>query len=96
MDKILEKKSLANWLKKLNGYDVYAPVLKDDLWNYEIISDGDKFELDYTNTVQAPKKIIFPQVENMLDFATNRRRHTRDHGNPPSAKSHHRLGSQAV
>ncbi len=71
MDKILEKKSLTNWLKKLTGYDVYAPVLKDDLWNYEIISDGDNLELDYLNTVQAPKKFIFPQVENLLDFGSS-------------------------
>jgi hypothetical protein len=73
MDKILEKKSVTSWLKKLEAYDVYAPVLKDDLCNYELISDKDraKFELDFLNTVQAPKKLILPQVERLLDFTKN-------------------------
>lgn len=70
MDKTLEKKSLTSWLKKLEAYDVYAPVLKDELYNYALISpkERDTFVLDFLNTVQAPKKLILPQVERLLDF----------------------------
>ncbi len=69
MDKILAKKSLTQWLKKLDGYDIYAPFPQDDTWNYDLVTDPAKVSLDYLNTAQAPKKIIFPQREVFLEFA---------------------------
>jgi ferredoxin len=69
MDKILAKKSLTQWLKKLDGYDIYAPVPQDDTWNYDRISDPDTIGLDFLNTVQSPKKIFLPQREVFLEFS---------------------------
>lgn len=69
MDKILAKKSLTQWLKKLDGYDLYAPVPQDDTWNYDLIADPDTIGLDFLNTVQPPKKIFLPQREVFLEFS---------------------------
>ncbi len=69
MEKILAKKALSQWLKKLEGYAIYAPTYQDDIWMYDIPSDIDAVKLDYPNTVQAPKKIIFPQREIFLEFS---------------------------
>jgi len=69
MDKILAKKSLTQWLKKLNSYDIYAPVPQDDTWNYDLIADPDTIGLDFLNTVQPPKKIFLPQREVFLEFS---------------------------
>ncbi|MBN1223638.1 MAG: sulfite reductase, partial [Candidatus Aminicenantes bacterium] len=63
MEKILIKKSFPKWVKKLNSYKIYAPVFKDDIWSYEAVDNPEKIELNYPNTVQAPKKIIYPQKE---------------------------------
>lgn len=68
MEKILTKKSLPEWVKKLNSFDIFAPVLNDDLWNYELIADPTSIDLDYLNTVQSPKKTIFPQRETFMEF----------------------------
>lgn len=68
MDKILKKNSLSQWIKKLESFTIYAPVKKDQVWEYEIIESPDNMELDYPNTVLSPKKIIFPQREVFLEF----------------------------
>ena len=68
MEKILSKKSFPKWVKKLQTYKVYAPVSTDDLWSYEIVDNPDNIDLDYLNTVQSVKKIIFPQRESFLEF----------------------------
>jgi sulfhydrogenase subunit beta (sulfur reductase) len=73
MDKILAKKSLAQWLSKLDGYALYAPVPdqnEHDIWNYDLITDPKQVNLDFPNTVQSPKKLLFPQKETMLTFET--------------------------
>ncbi len=71
MDMILQKKSLAPWLAKLAGYDIYAPVRQDDNWNYARVKDVGTLDLDYPNTVQSLKPIIFPQHETFLEFAAS-------------------------
>jgi len=67
MQKILTKKSFPKWVANLATYQIYAPVKKDDLWSYEIVS-ADELTVEYTNTVLSPKKIIFPQREFFLEF----------------------------
>jgi ferredoxin len=68
MEKILKKQSFTKWLKKLEAYDIYGPVSDDGLWNYEKVNDPEEMDLDHLNTVQSPKKIIFPQRETFLEF----------------------------
>ncbi len=60
MEKILAKTALSQWLKKLAGYAIYAPTYQDDIWTFDIPPDLDAVNLDYPNTVQAPKKITLP------------------------------------
>ncbi|MQY60409.1 sulfite reductase [bacterium] len=71
MDKILSKKTLPQWVKKLESYTIYAPIKNGDLWNYEVIKNSEIIDLDYLNTVLSPKKIIFPQREVLLEFSTS-------------------------
>lgn len=68
MEKILQKKSFPKWVEKLDAYEIYSPVKKDNTWSYEIINTPGDIELDYPNAVQAPKKIINPQREVFLEF----------------------------
>ncbi len=68
MEKILEKKSLTRWAKKLESYQVYAPTRDGDVWNYALIEKPEDLHLDHTNTVLSPKTIIFPQTEILLEF----------------------------
>jgi hypothetical protein len=70
MEKILAKKSFSRWLGKLNGYEIIAPILKNKVWNYDRVHDPADVILDYPNTVQSPKKIVFPQREVFLKFST--------------------------
>jgi ferredoxin len=69
MEKILQKKSFPKWLEKLEAYEIYAPVKNDNSWSYEAINNPSDTDLDFPNTVQAPKKIINPQREIFLEFA---------------------------
>ncbi len=70
MEKILTKKSFTKWMETLATVQMYAPVLKDDLWSYELV-EGNKITTEYTNAIQSPKKIIFPQREFFLEFSQN-------------------------
>jgi len=68
MDKILAKNNFPQWLKKLDRYRVYAPQFKDDIWNYELITDSAAVRLEHTMTAVPAKKIVFPQREEYLEF----------------------------
>lgn len=71
MDKILRKKSFPDWVKKLQSYDIYAPVCHDDIWDYERVDNPDQISFDFPFTVQSPKKIIYPQREVFLEFSNS-------------------------
>ena len=68
---ILKKKSFAPWVKKLSGWEVFAPLEKEGLWIYELAVDLKEIPPGYANTVGAPKKIIFPQREILFRFNTD-------------------------
>ena len=74
MEKILTKKTFPKWVKKLDTYEIYTPILKDNTWSYELIQDAEALDLDSLNPnttiVEAPKKIILPQRETLLEFST--------------------------
>lgn len=71
MEKVLSKKALPQWIKKLESYTIYAPRKHGDLWNFEVIKNSEIIDLDCLNTVLSPKKIIFPQREVLLEFSTS-------------------------
>lgn len=81
MEKILTKTSLPKWVAKLSTHQIFAPVQKDDLWNYEVIDKPEKAALDYPNAVLSPKKIVFPQKEIFLEFSK------KDNGTPEIRES---------
>jgi len=71
MEKILQKKSFTQWVKKLTSYEIYTPVKKDDIWHYELINNSETIDLNFLTTVLSPKKIIFPQREVFLEFSSS-------------------------
>ena len=70
MQKILTKKSFPKWVENLATYQIYAPVEKNDLWSYEIVT-ANEITTDFPNTILSPKKITFPQREFFLEFDQN-------------------------
>lgn len=70
MQKILKIKSFPKWVEDLANYQIYAPVEKNDLWSYEIVT-ANEITIDYPNTVLSPKQITFPQREFFLEFNQN-------------------------
>jgi len=68
MEKILEKRSLPSWVKKLDSWTVYAPRKdENERWNYDI-AGSDSVGLDFTVTTLPAKALIFPQREIFLEF----------------------------
>lgn len=70
MEKILKKKSFPHWMKKLTAYKIYAPVQDGDSWNFALLENPEEINLDHASTVLAPKAMIFPQREILLEFST--------------------------
>ena len=68
MEKILSKKSLPQWVKKLNSYEVFAPVKNGNKWDFGVIENPEVIDFDYPNTVVSPKKYVFPQREIFFEF----------------------------
>jgi sulfhydrogenase subunit beta (sulfur reductase) len=68
MDKILLKKALHQWVKKLHAYRIYAPSKDGDIWTYEALTGSEGFDPDFRTTALSPKKIIFPQREVYFQF----------------------------
>ncbi|MDH7511770.1 MAG: 4Fe-4S dicluster domain-containing protein [Clostridiales bacterium] len=68
MEKILEKRSLQSWMKKLDSWTIYAPR-KDgsERWNYGI-AQNDSVGLNFTVTTLPAKALVFPQREVFLEF----------------------------
>ena len=71
MQKILLKKNLSSWLKKITAHRIYAPVKTGEVWSYELIDNPENITLDYPNTAIPPKKILFPQREVLLEFESS-------------------------
>jgi ferredoxin len=71
MEKILPKKSFLEWMKRLAAYDIFAPALQDEIWNYELVRSPAAIDMNFLLPVVPPKKIIFPQVETLFEFRTS-------------------------
>ena len=68
MEKIIQKKQIPNFLKKLNAYEMYGPVKNNETMIFKKITDDDELIFDFTNTEKPPKDMFFPQTEKMFDF----------------------------
>jgi sulfhydrogenase subunit beta (sulfur reductase) len=68
MDKILLKKALPQWVKKLQAFRIYAPSKDGDIWTYEAMNTPEDIDLEFLTTALSPKKIIFPQREVYFEF----------------------------
>lgn len=67
MERILPKDRLDAWVAALSGEaEVLAPALEDGVWAYRK-ADG-AVSLDYPNTKQPPKGLVFPQREVFFSF----------------------------
>jgi sulfhydrogenase subunit beta (sulfur reductase) len=70
MEKILTKKTLPQWVKKLSASKIYYPAKDGDgRWNYVEAGGGENITLDVLQTTLPPKKLLFPQMEVFLEFA---------------------------
>lgn len=68
MEKILQKKALPDWVIKLKNYKIIAPVKIENHWDFGVLRNLSRINLDYPNTVISPKKHIFPQREIYFRF----------------------------
>jgi ferredoxin len=66
---IIKKSELSNFLDKLTGqYQVLAPVKKGLEFYFQPIRSGVQADLSYSNSVTAPKGILFPQSETLFNY----------------------------
>ncbi|CAK0771692.1 sulfhydrogenase subunit beta (sulfur reductase) [Gammaproteobacteria bacterium] len=69
MERILDKGQLGDWIAALDGWEVFAPVLQDDVWSYQPVrSATEAVRLNHPNTTQPPKSFAFPQREVFFTF----------------------------
>jgi len=69
MERILDKGQLGDWIAALDGWEVFAPVLQDDVWSYQPVRRAtDSVRLNHPNTTQPPKNFAFPQREVFFTF----------------------------
>jgi sulfhydrogenase subunit beta (sulfur reductase) len=68
MEKILQKKALPDWANKLKEYQIIAPVKEETHWEYRVLRNLNRINLDYANTIMSPKKFVFPQREVYFRF----------------------------
>ena len=69
MERMLDKGQLGNWINALSGWEVFAPVLQDEVWSYQPVRRAtDAVCLDHPNTAQPPKGFAFPQREVFFTF----------------------------
>ncbi|CAK0765830.1 sulfhydrogenase subunit beta (sulfur reductase) [Gammaproteobacteria bacterium] len=69
MERILNKGQLGDWIAALDGWEVLAPVLQDEVWSYQTVRRAsDTVRLDHPNTTQSPKLFSFPQREVFFTF----------------------------
>jgi len=69
MEKTLSKESFPRWVRKLRDWKIYAPVKEEAFWVYRQVGAPEEMDLDFLTSVLAPKKIVFPQREVLLEFS---------------------------
>ncbi|MBN2383858.1 4Fe-4S dicluster domain-containing protein [bacterium] len=71
--RILKRNNVATLLSRCMtaGKKVYAPVKKNDLVDFQLLSDPAEMTFDYIQTVQSPKFVLFPRVEELFSYSTD-------------------------
>jgi ferredoxin len=54
------------------GVRVVAPVMSNDLVQFEPVSAASEIAVDYLNTLESAKKVLFPRSEVLLEFAAGK------------------------
>ena len=68
---LLAKDKLNEFLSALRNYEVLAPVRREGLTVFELISNPQEAVLDLKNQPHPPKRLIFPQTEILFVFDKN-------------------------
>ena len=63
---VIKKEDVAQFLKGLSEYTIYAPVQEEDTVLFKVIQNPDTIALQFTNSVKSPKYVVLPQTETML------------------------------
>ncbi|MFC2118530.1 4Fe-4S dicluster domain-containing protein [Bacteroidota bacterium] len=68
--KLITKSSLGQLVSKMSKEEksIYAPVKKDNIVDFGLISSLEEKTDDYITTVQSAKSIVFPRVEKLFDI----------------------------
>ena len=68
--KSLKKDALAKLFERISaaGKTVYAPVKEGDKTDFQITNDFSKVNLDYIQTIQSAKSVVFPRVETLFEY----------------------------
>ncbi|MCP5106871.1 MAG: sulfite reductase [bacterium] len=99
MEKIISKQSVFRWLEELDDYTIHVPAPMEnngDPWGFQVIRDPGAIGLDYSNTSQPPKKVVFPQREILFQFSPGKEGNGNEgmeiKENLPGEKSHIIMG----
>jgi sulfhydrogenase subunit beta (sulfur reductase) len=71
--KVLEKNKIRELLNHLiDHYELIAPIEKDNsIINFDKIENAKDVKLEFYNSNDAPKKLFFPQTEELFTFSNN-------------------------
>lgn len=68
--RIIGKKDVAGLVERLSReYQVFAPVRKDGLVQFEQVNSGSQVTLEYRNSSLSPKGVCFPQSERLFVYS---------------------------
>ncbi|GAF74356.1 unnamed protein product, partial [marine sediment metagenome] len=66
----IDKGRIVELLDELTeGYEVFAPVMSDDVVLFDKIASGSEARLDFANSKRLPKEAFFPPSEVMFVYA---------------------------
>ena len=68
MEKVIKKEQISDWINKMSAYRIVTPKNKGGFWDLELQGEAGEVDLNYPNTVQSAKKMIFPQKETLFSF----------------------------
>ncbi|MCX7973559.1 MAG: sulfite reductase, partial [Candidatus Aminicenantes bacterium] len=68
MEKVIQKKSFAQWVKSLRSARVFMPRKENFGWELTTKNQTEEIPADYTYPVVPAKKVIFPQEEIFFEF----------------------------
>lgn len=67
--KTIAKTDFENWVNELaKNYQVYAPVKKDDYFEFDLIEKASEADFSFHNSLKPAKNILHPQTELMFSY----------------------------